>query len=178
LRAHLATLIFLPHKWARMHHRLHACYAALTAIGSLYDPELLVQARCKSSIMPKPAVSYGCSPRCAQRSRRRPWSVLRRGWKSLLHQSKARHMATKAQIDQLARRIDDLAHRAAPQSGPHIGIIWRMPGESDNAARRRHALQYPDDVIESMLIVGWEPMTAAEWEQKYCVGTSVEARRT
>ena len=63
-------------------------------------------------------------------------------------------MATKVQIDRLAQRIEDLAQQAVPRSGPRIGVIWRMPGETGDAARSRHARQYPGDAVESMLIIG------------------------
>ena len=76
-------------------------------------------------------------------------------------------MLSRQRVIRLAQRIEALA--APTSSRARIGVIWRMLGETDDAARRRHAQQYPGDAVESMLIIGPEPMSITEWEQKYCV---------
>jgi|SRR5262245_34763831 len=68
-------------------------------------------------------------------SRPRPWSVLRRGWRSLLHQSKARQMATRMQITRLAQRIETLGKSNQPW------LIVVDPNETKDQALARHTQQ-------------------------------------
>jgi hypothetical protein len=78
-------------------------------------------------------------------------------------------VATRSQIDRLMHRIEALGLRRA--GGPHLGVVFGAPRETEEAARRRHAELYPEDDAANMLFISWEPMTAAGWEEKYVVGT-------
>ena len=77
-------------------------------------------------------------------------------------------MATRSQIDRLMHRIEALGLRR--EGGPHLGVVFGRPGEAERAARQRHAALYPEDDAANMPFIPWEPMTAAEWEAKYCNG--------
>ena len=87
-----------------------------------------------------------------------------------LNGQEAGAMVSRNQFDRFAARIDVLA--LPMKDGSHIGVVWRMPDETDEEARRRHSLQYPSDAVETMLVVGWEPMTREEWAAKYCTPTA------
>ena len=72
-------------------------------------------------------------------------------------------MATRMQIDRLAQRIEALNRL------PRIGFIWGERNETVAEARERHARLYPEDDAANMLVMGWEPMAADEWQKTYCV---------
>ena len=76
-------------------------------------------------------------------------------------------MASKQQIDRIAQRIEALG-RPTQQGGPHLGVVFQMPGQTVEEARRAHALRYPEDDVDTMMVICWPPMTAAEWEAEYC----------
>ena len=76
-------------------------------------------------------------------------------------------MASKQQIDRIAQRIEALA-RPTQQGGPHLGVVFQMPGQTVEEARRAHADRYPEDDVDTMMVICWPPMTAAEWEAEYC----------
>jgi hypothetical protein len=76
-------------------------------------------------------------------------------------------MASKVQIERIAQRIEALA-RPTQQGGPHLGVVFQMPGQTVEEAREAHAARYPEDAVETMMVVGWQPMTATEWEAQYC----------
>jgi hypothetical protein len=38
-------------------------------------------------------------------------------------------------------------------------------------ARKTHADRYPEDDVEMMMVIGWQPMTPAEWSAKYGAST-------
>jgi hypothetical protein len=46
-----------------------------------------------------------------------------------------------------------------------------MPGQTVEEARRAHAGRYPEDDVGTMMVIGWQPMTAAEWIAKYGAST-------
>jgi hypothetical protein len=46
-----------------------------------------------------------------------------------------------------------------------------MPGQTVEEARKAHAARYPEDDVDSMMVIGWKPMTAAEWMAKYGAST-------
>ena len=76
-------------------------------------------------------------------------------------------MASKQQIDRIAQRIEALG-RPTQQGGPHLSVVFQMPGQTVEEARRAHALRYPEDDVEKLMVICWPPMTAAEWEAEYC----------
>ena len=76
-------------------------------------------------------------------------------------------MASKVQIERIAQRIEALA-RPTQQGGPHLGVVFQMPGQTVEEARRAHALRYPEDEAGTMMVIRWPLMTAAEWEAEYC----------
>ena len=76
-------------------------------------------------------------------------------------------MASRLQIERIAPRIEALA-RPTRQGGPHLGVVFQMPGQTVEEARKAHAARYPEDAVEMMMVIGWQPMTAAEWEGQYC----------
>ena len=76
-------------------------------------------------------------------------------------------MASKVQIERIAQRIEALA-RPTQQGGPHLGVVFQMPGQTVEEARRAHAACYPEDDVEELMVSCWPPMTAAEWEAEYC----------
>ena len=76
-------------------------------------------------------------------------------------------MATRSQIDRLTHRIEALGLRR--EGGPHLGVVFGRPGEAEEASQARHAELYPEDDAANMIFIRWEPMTAAEWEDKYVV---------
>ena len=78
-------------------------------------------------------------------------------------------VATNAQIDRISQRIDALPRPS--QVGPHIGVVFQMPGQTVDDAQAAHAELHPEDNVETMIVVGWEPMTRAEWAAKYCAST-------
>jgi hypothetical protein len=80
-------------------------------------------------------------------------------------------MATRSQIDRLTHRIEALGLRR--EGGPHLGVVFGRPTEAERAARQRHAELYPEDDAANMPFISWEPMTAAEWEEKYVVRCSL-----
>jgi hypothetical protein len=47
-----------------------------------------------------------------------------------------------------------------------------MPGQTIEEARRAHAGRYPEDDVGTMMVIGWQPMTAAEWIAKYGASTA------
>jgi hypothetical protein len=73
-------------------------------------------------------------------------------------------MANRAQIDRIAQRIEALV---CPNSGSHIGVVFQLPGQTVEEARRAHAVRYPEDDVEKMMVIGWQPLTTAEWMAKY-----------
>ena len=75
-------------------------------------------------------------------------------------------MANRSQIDRIAQRIEALARPS--QGGPHLGVVFQMPSQTVEEARRAHAARYPEDDVENMVLIPWPPMTAAEWEARYC----------
>jgi hypothetical protein len=76
-------------------------------------------------------------------------------------------MASKVQIERIAQRIEALA-RPTQQGGPHLGVVFQMPGQTVEEARKAHAARYPENDVETMMVIPWLPMTATEWEAKYC----------
>ena len=75
-------------------------------------------------------------------------------------------MPTRSQIDRLMHRVEALGQRR--EGGPHLGVVFGRPGEVEKAARQWHAELYPEDDVANMPFIPWEPMTAEEWEAKYC----------
>ena len=75
-------------------------------------------------------------------------------------------MASKQRIDRIAHRIEALAQPT--QGGPHLGVVFQMPGQTVEEARKAHAARYPEDDAGTMMVIRWPPMTAAEWEAEYC----------
>jgi len=75
-------------------------------------------------------------------------------------------MAARDRISRLAQRIEALCR--GREGGPRLSVIWRECHETDAEARARHTRLYPEDDVACMLVIGWEPMTAAEWERTYC----------
>jgi hypothetical protein len=47
-----------------------------------------------------------------------------------------------------------------------------MPGQTVEEARRAHAARYPEDDVEKMMVIGWQPMTATEWIAEYGASTA------
>ena len=78
-------------------------------------------------------------------------------------------MANKLQIERIAQRVEALARPI--RGGPHLGVVFQMPGQTVEEARAAHAELYPEDNIETMIVVSWEPMTKEEWAAKYCAST-------
>jgi hypothetical protein len=78
-------------------------------------------------------------------------------------------MASRLQIDKIAQRIEALGRPHL--SGPHLGVVFQMPGQTVEEARRAHAVRYPEDDVETMMVIGWQPMTEAEWIAKYGAST-------
>ena len=76
-------------------------------------------------------------------------------------------MANRLQIERIAYRIEALA-RPTQLGGPHLGVVFLVPGQTVEEARRAHAARYPEDDVENMVLIPWPPMTAAEWEARYC----------
>ena len=76
-------------------------------------------------------------------------------------------MASKVKIERIAQRIEALA-RPTQQGGPHLGVVFQMPGQTVEEARRAHAARYPEDDVDKLMAICWPPMTAAEWEAEYC----------
>ena len=79
-------------------------------------------------------------------------------------------MATRSQIGRLTHRIEALGFLR--EGGPHLGVVFGRPGEAEEAARRRHAELYPGDDAANMLFIRWEPMTKAEWIERYVSKTT------
>jgi hypothetical protein len=73
-------------------------------------------------------------------------------------------MATRSQIFRISQLIEALGHR---ESGPRLGIIYRLGGETDPEARQRHQARYPHDDVTNMPVIAWHPMSAAEWVERY-----------
>lgn len=82
-------------------------------------------------------------------------------------------MASKVQIERISQRIEALA-RPTQQGGPHLGVVFQTPGQTVEEARKAHAARYPEDAVETMMVIGWQPMTGAEWIAKYGVSTVEE----
>jgi hypothetical protein len=78
-------------------------------------------------------------------------------------------MANRAQIDRIAQRIEALAR--PNHSGPHIGVVFQGAGQTVEEAREAHATRYPEDDVEKMMVIGWQPMTTAQWIAKYSAST-------
>jgi hypothetical protein len=78
-------------------------------------------------------------------------------------------MASRLQIDRIAQRIEALGRPHL--GGPHLGVVLQMPGQTAEEARRAHAVRYPEDDVETMMVIGWQPMTEAEWIAKYGAST-------
>jgi hypothetical protein len=81
-------------------------------------------------------------------------------------------VATRAQLERLAQRIEALGR--SEDDGPRVGVVWRNRGETDDEARRRHAMRYPEDDVDDMLVVGLEPPSQEEliehqkqWIERY-----------
>ena len=66
-------------------------------------------------------------------------------------------MASKQQIDRIAQRIEALG-RPTQQGGPHLGVVFQMPGQTVEQARRTHALRYPEDEAGTMMVIRWPPI--------------------
>jgi hypothetical protein len=81
------------------------------------------------------------------------------------------HDISEVQIERIAQRIEALA-RPTQQGGPHPGVVFQMPGQTIEEARRAHAGRYPEDDVGTMMVIGWQPMTAAEWIAKYGASTA------
>jgi hypothetical protein len=75
-------------------------------------------------------------------------------------------MASKQQIDRISQRIEALGRPSI--GGPHLGVVFQMPGQTVEDARTAHAARYPEDDVGTMMVVRSAPMTAAEWEAEYC----------
>jgi hypothetical protein len=75
-------------------------------------------------------------------------------------------MAIRDRITRLAQRIEALGR--GRDEGPRLGVIWGKPNETVAEARERHSRLYPGDDVQSMMVIGWEPMSAEEWERTYC----------
>ena len=113
----------------------------LDTLAGIIAEACRVYGRCgtESSTTSRAAALFGASARCAEWSRRRRWSV----WNSVLKnshpQSKARHMATRQQIDRLSQRIEELASRfVTPPPPPELWIV-----DGDRAYQRNS----PEHVI-------------------------------
>jgi hypothetical protein len=78
-------------------------------------------------------------------------------------------MASKQQIDRIAQRIE--AFGRPTQGGPHLGVVFQMPGQTVEEARKAHAARYPEDDVETMMVIRSQPMTGAEWIAKYGAST-------
>ena len=76
-------------------------------------------------------------------------------------------MANRLQIERITQRIEALA-RPAQQGGPHLGVVFQMPSQIVEEA---HAACYPEDDVETLMVIGWPPMTTAEWMAKYGAST-------
>jgi hypothetical protein len=75
-------------------------------------------------------------------------------------------MASKQQIDRISQRIEALGR---PRLGvPHLGVVFQMPGQIVEEARKEHAACYPEDDVGTMMVIGWQPTTVTEWEAQYC----------
>ena len=68
--------------------------------------------------MAKGGASCGFFLKCAPWSRPKHWSGLSSGLRNWPHQSKANHVASRAQITRLAQRIEALATRSTPPGHP------------------------------------------------------------
>jgi hypothetical protein len=82
-------------------------------------------------------------------------------------------MASRLQIERIAHRIEALA-RPTQQGGPHLGVVFQMPDQTVEEARKAHAARYPEDHMETMMVIGWQPMTGDKWIAKYGVPTVEE----
>jgi hypothetical protein len=78
-------------------------------------------------------------------------------------------MASRLQIDRIAQRIEALGRPRL--GGPHLGVVFQMPDQTVEEARRAHAVRYPEDDVETMMVIGWQPITTAEWMAKYATST-------
>jgi hypothetical protein len=71
-----------------------------------------------------------------------------------------------SQIDRIALRIEALGRPRL--GGPHLGVVFQMPSQTVEEARKAHAARYPEDDASTMMVIRWPPMTPAEWEAEYC----------
>ena len=72
-------------------------------------------------------------------------------------------------------RPDRSAHRSVGAANP---AGWSSPwrrvpdaGPNGRGARKAHAARYPEDDVGTMMVIGWQPMTSAEWIAKYGAST-------
>jgi hypothetical protein len=82
------------------------------------------------------------------------WSGLSSGWKNWPHQSKANHVASRAQITRLAQRIEDLAESAASRPPRKIVRISqdKYLGETEDEAVNKYFAQHPEDVGRDIIL--------------------------
>jgi hypothetical protein len=80
-------------------------------------------------------------------------------------------MASKQQIDRITQRIEALGRLRI--GGPHLGVVFQMPGQTVEEASTAHAARFPEDDVETMMVIPWPPMTVGEWEAEFCTAPPV-----
>jgi hypothetical protein len=48
-----------------------------------------------------------------------------------------------------------------------------MPGQTVEEASTAHAARFPEDDVETMMVIPWPPMTVGEWEAEFCTAPPV-----
>jgi hypothetical protein len=84
--------------------------------------------------------------------------------------SQMRAMIETQALERLEQRLEELA----PSIEGKARGFTSTDRPSRTAARTAHAGRYPEDDVETMMVIGWQPLTGAEWIAKYGVSTVEE----